>query len=43
MVEIGNGKMGVKYVKDGEVGWNPVGGERRRKVLGVRSERVVGI
>ena len=29
-VEMSNGKMGVKYVKDGEVGWTPVVRRRRR-------------
>ena len=38
-----NGLVGVKYKKDGEVGWIPVVGRRRRRVLGVRRMIVVGI
>ena len=30
-VEIRNGEMGVKYVKDGAVGWIPVVRKRRKK------------
>ena len=35
-VEIRNGEMGVKYIKDGEVGWTP--DVRRRKKNARREE-----
>ena len=41
-VEMMNREMGVKYLRDGEVGWTPVV-RRRNKVLGVRRVRVVRI
>ncbi len=43
-VEMRNGEMGVKYVKDGEVGWTPVVRRRRKKsTRSVRRVRVVGM
>ena len=40
-MEMRNGEVGMKYVKDGKAGWTPV--VRRRRVLGVRMVMIEGI